>query len=49
MLLKTTASIGQLQFTITLDKAIIDIGEKEFSTGLTYVALSRVRSIKDML
>ena len=34
---------------LTLDKAIIDIGEKEFSTGLTYVALSRVHSIKDML
>lgn len=28
---------------MTLDKAVIDFGEKEFSCGLTYVALSRMK------
>ncbi|KAL7290849.1 hypothetical protein TKK_0015583 [Trichogramma kaykai] len=34
---------------MTLPTAIIDIGEKEFSAGLTYVALSRVRTLNDMV
>ena len=34
---------------LTLDKVVIDIGNKEFSSGLTYVACSRVRSLKDLL
>ena len=33
----------------TLDKAIIDLGEKEFATGLSFVALSWVRQITDCL
>ena len=34
---------------LTLDKVVIDIGKKEFSSGLTYVACSRVRSLEDLL
>ena len=34
---------------MTLDMAVIDVGKKEFSTGLTFVACSRVRSLKDLL
>ena len=34
---------------LTLDKVMIDIGRKEFCAGLTYVACSRVRRLKDLL
>ena len=34
---------------LTLDKAVIDIGKKEFSTGLKFVASSRVRQLTDLL
>ena len=34
---------------LTLEKAVIDVGRKEFSSGLTYVACSRVRRLKDLL
>ena len=34
---------------LTLDKAVIDIGKKEFSTGLTFVACSRVLQLSDLL
>jgi ATP-dependent DNA helicase PIF1 len=34
---------------LTLDKAIIDFGPKEFAHGLSYVALSRVRKISDLI
>ena len=34
---------------LTLDKVVIDIGKREFSTGLTFVACSRVRQLKDLL
>ena len=34
---------------LTLDKAVIDIGKKEFSTGLTFVACSRVRQLTNLL
>ena len=34
---------------LTLDKVVIDIGKKEFSAGLTYVACSRVRRLSDLL
>lgn len=30
---------------MTLDKAVIDLGPADFSTGLTFVAISRVRSL----
>jgi hypothetical protein len=33
----------------TLDKAVIDLGKSERSLGLTFVALSRVRHIKDLV
>ena len=34
---------------LTLDKVVIDVGEREFSCGLTYVACSRVRQLTDFL
>ena len=34
---------------LTLDKVVIDIGKKEFSCGLTFVACSRVRKLRDIL
>ena len=34
---------------LTLDRAAIDVGKKEFSTGLTFVACSRVRKISDFV
>ena len=33
----------------TLSKAVIDIGEKEFASGITFVAFSRMKKIKDCL
>ena len=32
----------------TLEKAYIDIGDKEFSLGLTYVAFSRVKKFENL-
>ena len=43
-----TVPIAPLRRT-WLDKAVIDIGKKEFSTGLTFVACSRVRQLSDLL
>lgn len=34
---------------LTLDKVVVDVGTKEFSSGLTYVACSRVRRLSDLL
>ena len=34
---------------ITLDRAIVDIGKNEFQVGLTYVAMSRVRTLDGWL
>lgn len=34
---------------LTIQKAIIDFGEKEFAAGLSFVAVSRVRALKDIL
>ena len=34
---------------LTLDKVVIDLGKKEFSCGLTFVACSRVRKLRDIL
>lgn len=34
---------------LTLDKVVIDVGKKEFSSGLTFVACSRVRQMDDLL
>ena len=34
---------------LTLDKVVIDVGKKEFSCGLTFVACSRVRKMTDIL
>ena len=30
---------------LTLDKAVIDLGEKDFTPGLSFVALSRVKTV----
>ena len=34
---------------LTLNKAVINIGKREFSTGLTFVACSRLRKITDLV
>ncbi|XP_066915540.1 uncharacterized protein [Clytia hemisphaerica] len=34
---------------LTLDKVVVDLGKRESMDGLTYVALSRVRKLKDMV
>ena len=34
---------------LTLDKVLIDVGKRDFSTGLTFVACSRVRQLQDLL
>ena len=34
---------------LTLNKAVIDLGSKEFCAGLTFVACSRVRSMSDLI
>ena len=34
---------------LTLDKVVIDVGKKEFSSGLTFVACSCVRRLADLL
>ena len=34
---------------LTLDKVVIDIGQREFSSGLSFVACSRVRHLQDLL
>jgi len=34
---------------LTLQRAIIDLGDKEFSTGLSFVTVSRVCTLKDLL
>ena len=34
---------------LTLDTVVINVGKKEFSTGLTFVACSRVRKLQDLL
>ena len=34
---------------LTLDKVVVDIGKKENMDGLTYVALSRVKRLSDMI
>lgn len=33
---------------ITLDQAVVDIGPSEFALGMTYVALSRVRTLQGL-
>ena len=34
---------------LTLDKVVIDVGKREFSSGLTFVACSRVCQLQDIL
>ena len=34
---------------LTLSNVVVDVGKKEFTSGLTFVACSRVRQLKDLL
>ena len=34
---------------LTLEKAVIDIGKKEFAAGLSFVAMSRVRTLENII
>ena len=34
---------------LTLQKAMIDLGDREFAAGLSFVAISRVRTLEDIL
>lgn len=34
---------------LTLDKAVIDLGEVDFTPGLSFVAMSRVKNISGLL
>jgi len=34
---------------LTLKKAIVDLRDREFTAGLTFVAVSRVRTLEDLL
>lgn len=34
---------------MTLDSAVISLGTKEFATGMSFVGLSRVRMLKDIM
>jgi ATP-dependent DNA helicase PIF1 len=34
---------------LTLDRAVLDISEKDFAAGLTYVAISRVRTVDSLM
>ena len=34
---------------LTLQKAIIDLGAREFAAGLSFVAVSRVRTLEDII
>ena len=34
---------------LTLDKAVIDLGEKDFTPGLSFVALSQVKTLSGLL
>jgi ATP-dependent exoDNAse (exonuclease V) alpha subunit len=34
---------------LTLDKVVIDLGEKDFSTGLSFVGMSRVKKLSGLL
>lgn len=41
---------GYIIFTLCSFQVVVDLGsDSDFALGLSYVALSRVRSIKDML
>jgi ATP-dependent exoDNAse (exonuclease V) alpha subunit len=34
---------------LTLQKAVVDLGDKEFTAGLSFVAVSRVRALGDIV
>ena len=34
---------------LTISKAVIDLGKREFAAGLSFVSISRVRSLNDIL
>ena len=33
---------------LTLEKAVVELGDKDFSAGLTFVAISRVKTLKGL-
>jgi ATP-dependent exoDNAse (exonuclease V) alpha subunit len=33
---------------LTLDKAVVELGDKDFSAGLTFVAISQVKTLKGL-
>jgi len=33
---------------LTLERAVVDLGEKDFSPGLSFVAISRLKSLKGL-
>ena len=40
---------GSQEPRLTLPKAKIDLGSKEFAAGLSFVAISRVRALEDLI
>ena len=34
---------------MTLDRAVIDLGEREFTPGLSFVAISRVKTLQGLV
>ena len=33
---------------LTLEKVVVELGDKDFSAGLSFVAISRVKTLKDL-
>ncbi|PKY61732.1 hypothetical protein RhiirA4_284382, partial [Rhizophagus irregularis] len=44
-----TITVHKLQSLTLTNKAVIDLGRKEFAAGLSFVMISHVRSLNDIL